>query len=64
MELISKWINVWVIKFYINKHKTLYYNKANLNRLHLFRYESNNLQIVEKVDYERDIRVIFKVNLK
>ena len=46
------------------KCKALHYCKGNLNFPYLVSEESGNVHPIEKVDSERDLRVIFEANLK
>ena len=54
----------WGMKLNTNKCKTLHYGKGDIKFSYLVKDESNNLENIEEVNYERDLGVIFETILK
>ena len=57
-------MNDWGIQLNTKKCKALHYGKGNLKFPYLVKDESNNLENIEEVNYERYLGVIFDTNLK
>ena len=57
-------MNDWGIQLNTKKCKALHYGKGNLKFPYLVKDESNDLKVVEEVNSERDLGVIFNSNLK
>ena len=57
-------MNDWGMQLNIKKCKALHYGKGNLNVPYLVSDKSGNVYPIEKVDFEKDLGVIFETNLK
>ena len=57
-------MNEWGMQFNTKKCKVLHYSKGNLNFPYSVSDESGNEHPIEKVDFQRDLGVIFETTIK